>query len=682
MPRSLVIGNGSLLATFDEHLQMRDFYYPFVGSEDHTTHKNVHKVGFLVEGRGFSWLDDGSWRVSPKYMTDTLVGASELVNERLGIKIVAEDFVDPIRTVLVRAFKLTTLDQSERRVQCFFHHDFHLYGDKQKDTAFYEPHTKSVIHYRQRRYFLIGGTTSDPVTCIPSQPLHEFHPLYRDDDHIDHCGLVSFSIGKAKYRGLEGTWRDAEDGVLSRAPIEQGSVDSTVEIDCLVHGDRETSVYMWVCAGKDIDEVHALQHYLLDETPEQVKLSTMSYWRGWVVSAAPGGDNMPSHLTDLYKRSLLVIRTQIDNHGGIIAANDSDIMDFNRDTYTYVWPRDGALVSMALIRAGQGEPARRFLEFCDRVQTKEGYLLHKYNPDGSAGSSWHPWYRGGELQLPIQCDETALPISALWQYFQRYPDFEFLHGMYQSFVKDAANFLMTYVDPETDLPLPSYDLWEEHRGVFTFTTAATVAGLRDAARISQALGHMRHFKKYQEAAVKMTDAMLKHLYDPDTKCFVKKAQYHAGERIDFDTTPDASIAAVWLFGILTAGDERVASSMERLKSTLSIRSSVGGLARYKHDPYHAIVRLSDDVPGNPWIITTLWYAQWKIAVAQTVQDLIEPVAMLEWAAKWASPTGLLPEQLHPQSGKPLSVSPLTWSHAEYVNTYRMLVEKRRVLTEK
>jgi GH15 family glucan-1,4-alpha-glucosidase len=676
MPRALVLGNGSMLATFDKNLQMRDLYYPFVGSEDHTTYGNVHKVGFLVEGKGFSWLDDGSWTVTPSYTPRALVGASTLRNDKLGIEILSEDFVDPLKTVLVRSFKITTLDRTEHRVQCFFHHDFHIYGDKQKDTAFYEPHTKSVIHYRSKRYFLIGGTTSDPITCIPSEPLDEFHPLYDRTDHIDHCGIVSFSIGKAKYRGLEGTWRDAEDGVLARSPIEQGSVDSTVEIDCFVHADRPTSLYMWLCAGRTLDEVHDLQHMILEETPEQLKFSAVNYWRGWL-NAHDHPDAMPAHLTELYTRSLLIIRSQIDNHGGIVAANDSDIQQFNRDTYTYVWPRDGALVSMALTQSGQSEAVQKFLTFCADVVTPEGYLLHKYNPDGSLGSSWHPWYNAGGLQLPIQCDETALPISAAWKHFERYQDFEFLHQIYHAFIKKAADFLLRYSDEKTGLPLPSYDLWEEKRAVGTFTACATIAGLRDASQISLALGHHRHAEKYQEASDRMKQALLLRLYDEKERTFLKKADLFDSEVMNHDLTPDMSIAAVWLFDILPPTDPRVVATMERLARLLIVKTPVGGFARYKNDVYQIPEHPSDDVPGNPWIITTLWYAQWKIATARSKEDLLEPMQWLEWVHAHASPAGILAEQLHPRTGVPLSVAPLTWSHAEYIKTYLMFVQKQK-----
>ncbi len=666
MPRALVLGNGSLLATFDDSLQLRDLYYPYVGEEDHTTYGKFHRLGFLVEGKGFSWTNDGSWKITPAYSDGSLVSASMMKNEKLGIEVLSEDFVDPTKNILIRSFRIRTLDGVDKRVQCFFHHDFYLYGDKQKDTAFFEPHTKSVIHYRQHRYFLVGGTTSDPVNCLPSEVPDDFHPLSRDETHIDHCGITSFSIGKANYRGLEGTWRDAEDGVLSRFPIEQGSVDSTIEIDCMVRGDRGTWVYQWICAGKKISEVHDLQHFILEESAEQIKQAARNYWRGWVGTHTQISEKLPKAVGDLAVRSLLTVRTQVDNHGGIVAANDSDIMQFNRDTYTYVWPRDGSFVSMALTLAGESEVPRRFIEFCARAQTKEGYLLHKYNPDGSAGSSWHPWYRGRQSVLPIQGDETALPLLMLWKHFQHTQDFEFLHAMYQTFVRKGADFLLRYTEAETGLPLPSYDLWEEHRGVFSYTTATTCAGLRAAGSICAALGHHRHADRYNEGAERMTEALIVHLYDEQTKSFYKKIKREHGATIERDTTPDASLALLWTFDVLPADDSRIVGTMQRLEKLLTVQAGIGGIARYTNDYYQSVTPPTAEIPGNPWIITTLWMAQWRIATAKTLQDLERPLKDLEWAAARASVAGMLPEQMHPLTGAPLSVAPLTWSHAVYL----------------
>ena len=42
------------------------------------------------------------------------------------------------------------------------------------------------------------------------------------------------------------------------------------------------------------------------------------------------------------------------------------------------------------------------------------------------------------------------------------------------------------------------------------------------------------------------------------------------------------------------------------------------------------------------------------------------MGLLEWCCHRAGESGVLAEQFHPHTGEPLSVSPLTWSHATFV----------------
>ncbi len=679
MPRSLVLGNGQTLATFDETLQMRDLYYPHVGMEDQTTYGHVHRIGVFVEGKGFSWFDDGSWQMSIRYAPETLVGDSVVRSEKLGLEMNIRDMVHPVHNILLRQFFIRSTDGTEKKVRMFFNHDFHIYGDKQKDTAFYEPHTNSVIHYRQTRYFLIGGETNKPTECVTGNSGEKYASVLRSLQNHKTCGISSYTVGKAGYRGLEGTWRDAEDGELSKNTIEQGSVDSTVAIHCNVDATEQTEVALWVCLGKGLEEVLALQKTVLDETPDRLHRHCHNYWKSWVNKKAWSFGSLSSEVVDLFKRSLLIVRTHVDNGGGILAAADSDIMAFNRDTYTYVWPRDGAFVSLALDKAGYEEVTRKFFQFCGRVQMPDGFMLHKYNPDGSPGSSWHPWYRDGVSQLPIQEDETALVIYAMWKHFQSVNDFEFLQEMYQTFVRNGAQFLCDFRDEESGLPLPSYDPWEEHRGIFTYTTACTIAGLHASAEICHILGHHKHSEMYQNTADEMKQALLFHLFDEKTGRFVKKIKRKDGQTVEVDTTPDASIMALWMLGVLSPDDPRMVSTMQSLEKELQVHTEVGGLARYPIDHYHAVVPPNNEVPGNPWIITTLWMAQWQIARATKVEDLEKPRQTLAWVVKYASSSGLLAEQLNPFTGAPISVSPLTWSHATFVDTVLAFREKEERL---
>ncbi|MFB6198733.1 MAG: glycoside hydrolase family 15 protein, partial [Halobacteriaceae archaeon] len=115
--------------------------------------------------------------------------------------------------------------------------------------------------------------------------------------------------------------------------------------------------------------------------------------------------------------------------------------------------------------------------------------------------------------------------------------------------------------------------------------------------------------------------------------------------------------------VLDADDPKMVRNMESLRDTLWIDTDVGGMARYEDDYYH---RVSEDVPGNTWLITTMWYGKWLVATADSVDDLAAAKDVINWVVERSTSSGLLPEQLDPYSGDPVSVSPLTWSHSTYI----------------
>ena len=99
---------------------------------------------------------------------------------------------------------------------------------------------------------------------------------------------------------------------------------------------------------------------------------------------------------------------------------------------------------------------------------------------------------------------------------------------------------------------------------------------------------------------------------------------------------------------------------------------VGGYVRYERDYYfHA----NDTQYPNPWFVTTLWIAQYHIKKAKTLRELAPALEILLWTRKYAFPTYVLSEQIHPLTGAPLSTAPLVWSHAEYVITVLDYLEK-------
>ncbi len=135
-----------------------------------------------------------------------------------------------------------------------------------------------------------------------------------------------------------------------------------------------------------------------------------------------------------------------------------------------------------------------------------------------------------------------------------------------------------------------------------------------------------------------------------------------------DMVIDSAICGLWRFGMYAPDEARIAETMAAIRDQLTNKAAAGGMARYRDDYYFRVEPDIQKVPGNPWFICTMWLAQWYIAVAKTTHDLKAARDIINWVVAHQIPGGLLSEQLDPNTGAPLSVSPLTWSHAEFIAT--------------
>ncbi len=653
MPRDLALGNGSLAVNFDSDYRLRDIYYPHVGQENQTDGM-LNRLGVWVEGQ-FSWVSREEWQVDLRYEPDTLVTDVTLKNGRMALTLRCSDAVVHDQDILLRKVVVEDHAGREREVRLFFATHLQMYSNWVGDTAYYDPWAHTIWHYKAKRWASERG-------------MSEGAP----------AGMSQFAIGNAATDGSWGTWQDAEDGRLSGNPIAQGSVDSCIALDSNVPAHGQRTFWYWFTiadnyyAARPVDELAA-------KDPQRLLDGTREHWREWLNRGARACDPLPDKIERLYHRSLLVMMTQIDHGGAILAATDSDVLQFGKDTYNYCWPRDGALAARALDAAGYPDVAANFYRFCSRVVTPHGFFTHKYNPDGSPGSSWHPWFGDGEPQWPVQEDETALVIWALWKHYEQHGDDVLLKELYNPFVTNAANWMVDYRDGR-GLPQPSYDLWEERRGVLAFTAAATAAALSAAAELAARFGTEKDAKRFQKAADELRGAIEEHLYHDESNRYVRMINFDRSGHKTIDGSIDASLCGLFLFGSFAADEPKVEATMRAVESRLRVRTDVGGVARYENDNYHRIEhRDIERVPGNPWFITSMWLAEWYIARAETVDDLKGAEEILEWVADRALASGTLAEQVNPYTNEPLSVAPLTWSHATVVLAVNEYLAKREAL---
>ena len=229
-----------------------------------------------------------------------------------------------------------------------------------------------------------------------------------------------------------------------------------------------------------------------------------------------------------------------------------------------------------------------------------------------------------------------------------------------------------YRDAETGLPAPSYDLWEERRGILSFTVGTVFGGLTAASLFCKVFGEDEKAAYYQQVAAEIRDAASAHLWRPELNRFCRMIHRNHGGPWEVDGACDASLWGLFAFGLYRADDPRLVATMTALREKLWVNTPIGGLARYENDDYH---RVSREVPGNPWFICTLWLADYLVEKNGGDDELDQAMDLLSWAAAHALPSGVLPEQINPVTGEPISVSPLTWSHATYIATAHRILRR-------
>lgn len=646
MPRHLVLSNGNLLVGLDDRATVRDLYFDRVGQENHAG-GHPQKVGLSVDGHTW-WLDDPSWQVVTDYLPETLVGKITAENNQAQLRVVFEDCIYNESNIFIRKVTVENLADRDRDVDIFFYNDLEVGGYTYGVTALYFPSRHALIHYRGARMFLFSG-------------------------RFDNAPLHSYSVGMTRYQGLEGTWRDADDDKLSFNPIEHGRVDSAAAFRVSLKAKGQSTGWYWMAAGHSLAEIIALDDDIVARTPEHLNKSTRDFWKAWVNKQAFTFYGMTKEQVRLFKTSLLVMRAHTDNGGGIIASSDADMNLFAKDNYCYVWPRDAAFAALTFAKAGYWDLARRLFEFAVAHINEDGYLMHKYLTDGSLGSSWHPWVEEGRDVLPIQEDETAILLHALWVYYDTSRDIEFVEGIYNKFIKRAADFLVKYRHEKTGLPLHSYDLWEEHRAVSTYTASCVYGGLAAAGKFAHLLGKEEERRHYEQTAESVRTAIFQHLVDREKPRVLKHVKFDEfGEQRADERADASSFYGLIFFGVLDPEDAAAVQCSQKCDEPIMNRGAIGGVCRYENDNY--FWQRDANMP-NPWLITTLWHAEYLITRAKEEKDLKPAKDILQWVCERRTSAGLLPEQVHPVTGAYLSALPLVWSHAAYIHAVIMYLEK-------
>lgn len=631
-----LVGNSRVLGCLDGKGQLVRLYWPRI--DDRQNVEQVTAGVFLPQKGWMTWLDQPEWQHSQHYVQDTNILVTSSVWSAGGISIRVEDFMVPEKAILVRNYSVQNLTPGAQEVQFFYYSDLLLGCRDHKKTSEFAADSECLFQYHQDCWLATGA----------QRPVHGYQ-----------CGHAWEAAAKAMVNG-----NDQSMGSDAALMWGLGSIPP----------GEGAQLTIYTCCAASRQEAAELLAWARGITGSQLMQQTELFWLQYLKAARQLGP-VNEAVNTLYKRSLLVFRLVSDgSFGSILAAPEID-EDFTRcGGYGYCWPRDAAYITRAYDLAGLGEMARHFYRWLLQTQAPDGSCQQRYYIDGTVAPNWG-----------IQLDEVGSVLWGMWEHYRNQPELEFLQDSWP-FVSRAVEHLLEQVSQKSDLHRPCYDLWEERKGVHTYTATALWGGLTGAAAMAQVLGKAEEYQSWLTAADRLRAAILLQAWDEKSGSFVRSVKVSVSrEEYDWlysqglageisynskgyphyykgkDLLLDCSLLGLSIpFGLLEAEDSRMQQLSAQIQARLN-SPKVGGLLRYQGDSY---------MGGNPWVITTLWLALFQVKAG----DYGKARELLHWVVSHTTTVGLLPEQVDRDTGETAWVVPLTWSHAMFVLTVLALAE--------
>ena len=367
--------------------------------------------------------------------------------------------------------------------------------------------------------------------------------------------------------------------------------------------------------------------------------------------------------------------------------------DEDRGGYHLLWTRDLVHTASALLASGSVEAPMRALIYLATRQQPDGGFPQNFWVDGT------PYWRGQQL------DEVALPVLLARQLFDARATDQF--DVYPM-VRRGARFLVL------SGPVTQQDRWEEVSGYSPGTLAVTVSALTVAAVAARRRGELRaarflqEYADFQEARIEdwtvtttgtLVPGSPRHYVrirpapvdDPNPHegpdmGTIKLPNLPPGSPNEFPANEivDAGFLSLVRFGLRAPDDPIVLDSVSVIDRILKVDTPLGpAWHRYNHDGYGDREDggpYSDWGRGRAWPLLTGERGHYELARGR------DPSPFLRALERFATPTGLLPEQvwdeadrpdLHLRFGRPTeSATPLCWAHAEYISLLRSTSDGR------
>lgn len=632
-----IIGNSSMLASMGRTGRMYRLWWPNIDTPQHV---DAMRTGLQLEDGRITWFDgeEDGWKHECSYLdrSNVLRVTAKASNEPVAVD--SLHFAVPDSNLLVRQYTFTNTGNQSVSFNFLLHSSFIISENGLYNTTMFNSDADALIHFRSGYFFAVSSAN----VC-------------------------------AKYQaGL--SWEQAQSGELNGNRIDMRPDGAMSWAIRELAAGASVTIPVYIAAGRNEEQALEELTEARSKTSDQLATLTNEYWNNFVQNAAPCPIDRPD-IKEVYERSILMFKLMSDEKtGSIIAAPEFDEQFSRCGGYSYCWGRDAAFITTALDKAGLSELSDRFYAWTLTAQSPDGSWQQRHYHDGGVAPSWG-----------LQIDEGASILWGMWQHYIEKQDLGFAKLVWPAVERGAA-FLLSFIDEESGLPKPSIDLWEEREASHTYSSAAVYGGLTAAASFAELLGNSNLATTCRSVAGRIALAIKDDCWNEELGSFYRGVNLKVGpdkyeqakaagleghiEELDkgyvkhvlkHDPIIDISLIGISVpFGAVAPGSEQMRKTADAVEAALTV-PGVGGIKRYEDDIY---------IGGNPWILTTLWLAHYRIATG----DLDAARKLLDWAIQHRTETGLLPEQIDKVTGETAWVVPLTWSHAMFVLTIFMLAE--------
>ncbi len=615
-----IVGNKNMLASFTKKGELIRLLYP---SMDYRQFIDFFHVGIKINDSALIYLHDDINNVyNQKYIEDTNILKTEIINTYFKIDIIQTDFVCVNKNSLIKKYKFINKNNINLNVNFAIH------------------------------------------SSLVTNQNNQVTGYYRENSLIQYMHDYTFSIvSKNKVLGsqINNNSQTISEGIIGDKDYIGMSSDSSIcyEIGELQPGEeKEIDILICINNTSDIKNIETeIENASKTDIKKELEIAK-KHWRKYLREHDTVG--LPTHnseymdlLNKIYKRSILLfpLLTNIET-GGISAAVEIDENKTQCGRYSFCWPRDGIFITNALDILNMKKESEKFYKnFCKITQSKNGRWEQRFYTDGNLAPCWG-----------YQIDETASVVYGIYNHYKRTKNIKFLKDtlkmceMATKYLKKYINNILENIEEE----YKSYDIWEENEGIHTYSLTAIFSAFQAMIEINKLI-----IPEFQENRLKIEkinkenlelekyivdikDYILKNLYDNDKKTFVRNKD----RKIDISL-----LGLVTPFEMFAPKEKKILNTVEKIDLTL--RTYTGGYLRYEGDNYAG---------GNPWVIANLWMAKYYLKQGSKKKAK----ECFEFVVKTATELGFLGEQIDNKTMKANWVIGLGWSHAMFIDVLKEL----------